>query len=106
MAGCLDGVLVHRDVLGTADHEVVDVAQAYRLVDSLLARPGGVVPFQLGHPDAPAPGPAAERVVAAPGHLGELCADRGEHVPRLFVDAVVAPERTRVVVRDAIAERL
>src|SRR2546430_5887012 len=43
---------------------------------------------------------------SAPGHLHEFRADRGEHLPRLVVDAVVAAQRAGVVVGDPVVEGL
>src|SRR5207244_7968229 len=59
----------------------------------------------LLHPDPSASRAAAERVVAVPGHLLQLTAERGEDNAWGIVDAVVAPERARVVVGDRVAER-
>ena len=102
VAGRLDRVLVHGHVLRAGDGEEVDPAERDGLVDPVLARALGVFALQLLHPDAPAAGAAAERVVAVAGHLDELAADAPQHLARRLVDAVEAAERARVVVRDAV----
>jgi hypothetical protein len=93
-------------VLRAGDDEVVDAAELDRLVDPQLAGARGVLAFQFLHPDATAARAAAERVVAVSRHLDELGAERLEHLARRVVDAVVAAERARVVVGDAVAEAL
>src|SRR4051794_16359754 len=85
---------------------MIERTESDRLVDSLLARPPRTLPFQLLHPDPPAARAAAERVVAVAWHLDELAADRVEHAARRVVHPVVAAERARVVVGDAVAELL
>ena len=106
VAGRLDRVLVHRHVLRAGDGEEVDPSERDGLVDPVLARALGVFALQLLHPDAPAAGAAAERVVPVAGHLDELAADAPQHLARRLVDAVEAAERARVVVRDAVSEPL
>src|SRR5690348_11253500 len=104
MPGRLDRVLVHRHVLRAADDEIVEPAEADRLVDALLARALHALALQLLHPDASAARAAAERVVAVARHLLQLAADQPEHRTRRVVDAVVAAERAGIVVRDPVAE--
>src|SRR5207244_8912891 len=103
MAARLDRVLVHGHVLRTGDHEIVEPAERDGLVDARLARPPDS--RRVLHPDPSAARAAAERVVAVPGHLDELAAERVEDEARGVVDAVVAAERARVVVGDRGAER-
>src|SRR5712692_11370069 len=100
MTARLDRVLVHRHVLRAGDDEVVEPAERDRLVDARLARPPDS--RRLLHPDPSAPRAAAERIVAVPGHLSQLTAERGEDDAGGVVDAVVAPERARVVVGDRV----
>ena len=104
VAGGLDRVLVHRHVLGAGDDEVVDPAER-RPPRRSAARSAAARPRpRLVHPDAPAAGAAAERVVAVARHLDELAAESLEDAARRVVDAVVAPERAGVVVGDAVGE--
>src|SRR6516165_306746 len=78
------GVRVHRQVLGAADHEVVDVAERLRLADALLA--GTLAAVGLAHPDPPAAGPTAERVRTVARHLDELTPRRPNQLTRRVDD--------------------
>jgi len=78
VAGGLGGVGVHRHVLGAGDDEGVD-ADGHRLPDPVLAGPLGQV--RVVHPDAPAAGAAAERVVAVAGHLPDRAPEGAEQPP-------------------------
>ena len=61
---------------------------------------------RIRHPDAPAAGAAAERVVAAAGHVDQLAADQLQHAARLVVVAVEPAEMAGVVERHSLAEGL
>ena len=60
----------------------------------------------IGHPDAPAAGAAAERVVAAARHVDQLAADELQHPARLVVVAVEPAEMAGVMECHPYAERL
>ena len=104
MAARLAGVFEHGHVLGAADDEGVEPTQGRRFVHPVL---GGLLPAgRIGHPDTPAAGTAAERIVAAARHLDQFAADQFEHPARLVVMAVEPAQMARVVERHPLAERL
>ena len=71
--GGLDGIAVHRQVLGAGHDEVLHVVEGGSLADAVLARP--LLDARLVHPDAPAARSAAQAAVAGARHLDQAAAD-------------------------------
>src|SRR3989338_10031582 len=76
----LDGIPIHRHILGTGDDKVLYAIQGNGLADAILARP--LFDPRLLHPDAPAPGPATQTAVTVARHLDHPAAKGGPHPAR------------------------
>ena len=103
MAACFSCVFKHRHILGTADYEIIDIAERRRFMHAVLGR--FLLAGRVRHPYAPATGAATEGIVAVARHFHKLAADQFEHPARFIIIAVEAAQMTGVVQRYAPFER-